>query len=155
MSQRLLHIAFTLLLMPVALWGADRQAGVWKLNLEKSKYPSDISVPKSETVTIQEQGNGLKYVVDRVTAEGNPFHVEYSAKYDGKDYPVTGSPEYDTVILKRINDSTIESSRKKDGKLVWTLRAVISNDGKTRTLYWKGKNAEGAPRTAVYVFDRE
>jgi hypothetical protein len=144
-----------MLVVPIALWGADRQAGVWILNLEKSKCPSDVPVPKSETVNIQEQENGLKYTVDRVTTEGKPFHVEYSAKYDGKDYPVTGSPEYDTVNLKRINDSTIESSRKKDGKVVWTLRAVISKDGKTRTLYWKGKNAKGEARTAVFVFDKK
>jgi hypothetical protein len=153
MSQRLLHLAFAVLLVPIALWGADRQAGVWKLNLEKSKYPSDVPVPKSETLNIQEQENGIKYTVTR---EGEPsFHFEYSARYDGKDYPVTGSPEFDTVVLKRINDSTIEDSRKKDGKLVWTLRAVVSKDGKTRTLYWKGKNAKGEPRTAVFVFDKE
>jgi hypothetical protein len=38
---------------------------------------------------------------------------EYTAKYDGKDYPVSGSDLYDPIALKRLNDHTVESTLKK------------------------------------------
>jgi hypothetical protein len=40
----------------------------------------------------------------------------YTANYDGKDYPVTGNPDWDMVSLKRINANTVEFTRKRAGK---------------------------------------
>jgi hypothetical protein len=56
---------------------------------------------------------------------------------------VTGSPNADSISLKKINDHTIETSPKKDGKPMTTSRSIVSKDGKTRTTTQKGKNAKG------------
>ncbi len=48
-------VIFALLVTPIALWAADRQAGTWKLNLQKSKYTADHPASKSVTLNIQEQ----------------------------------------------------------------------------------------------------
>src|SRR5215471_8894102 len=112
MHVQLRKVILALLVVPIALWAADRQAGTWKLNLEKSKYTADHPAPKNVTLKIQEQEGGLKVNVEGEDAQGNPIHVEYSAKYDGKDYPEIGSPMADTVALRRVDADTIESTSK-------------------------------------------
>src|SRR5262245_5359358 len=144
-----------LLLASVALWAADRQAGTWKLNPANSKGTADHPVAKSLTVTITDQEGGI--VLDAVgeDGKGNPIKVHYSAKFDGKDYPVTGAPDYDTVSLKRIDADTMDSTNKKDGKTVTTIHSVVSKDGKTRTSTWSGKDSKGNPETWTAVFDKQ
>ena len=144
-----------LLVTSVGLWAADRQVGTWKLNLEKSKYTADHPAPKSVTLNIQEQEGGLKVNVDGEDVQGNPIHISFTAKYDGKDYAMTGSATTDTIALKRIDANTIETTSKKNGEVVTTVRSVVSRDGKTRTSTWKGKNAKGDPETWVAVYDKQ
>ena len=87
-----------------------------------------------------------------MNAEGKTTSFTYTAKYDGKEYPVSGSDDYDTIVLKRINDNTTESTLKKSGKVLTTARRVVSKDGKTMTLTISGTNAKGEKvhNTAVY-----
>jgi hypothetical protein len=144
-----------LLLVSVALWAADRQAGTWKLNPDKSKGAADHPVAKNVTVTIKDQDGGI--VLDAVgeDARGGPIKVHYSAKFDGKDYPVTGAADYDTVSLKRIDADTMDSTNKKNGQVVSTIRSVVSKDGKTRTSTWSGKDAKGTSETWISAFDKQ
>jgi len=76
-------------------------------------------------------------------------------KYDGKDYPITGSPDYDTLSLKRLNGSSVRSDLKKAGKVVGTTIRTISAHGKVLTLSTKGKNSQGAAFDFVAVYDRK
>ena len=155
MRAHLRKMILALLVAPIALWAADRQVGNWKVNLEKSKYTADHPAPKSLTVKIEEQEGGIKLNADGEDAQGNPMHLEYSAKYDGKEYPETGQPTVDTVALRRVDADTIESTNKKNGELVSTIRSVVSADGKTRTSTWTAKNSKGVPETWTVVFDKQ
>ena len=56
---------------------------------------------------------GIKRTGESIDADGNKTSFEYTAKYDGKDYPVSGSDLYDPIALKRLNDHTVESTLKK------------------------------------------
>lgn len=58
----------------------------------------------------------------------------YEAKFDGKDYPVKGSLPGMTVSLNRVNDRSIISTIKRDGKVVNVNHATVSADGKTCTV---------------------
>ncbi|MDA1095324.1 MAG: hypothetical protein O3A25_18990 [Acidobacteria bacterium] len=79
----------------------------------------------------------------------------YTANYDGKDVPVTGVATVDTTSLKRINVNTWVQTRKKGGKVVVTLTDVVSADGKSMTVTFKGTNAQGQAFTNVAVFDKQ
>jgi hypothetical protein len=57
--------------------------------------------------TFAAAGNGIKVTTKGIDAAGKPTATEYTAEYDGKDYPVTGSPDYDTVALKRLDAATV------------------------------------------------
>ena len=157
MRKGLLSLVFAVFVVPIALCGADPFAGTWKLNLEKSKEASDHPrLPKSETINVEEQDSGLKVANDQVNAQGKSIQFGYSAKFDGKKYPETGSPVVDTVEMKRINARTIEvTNLGKDGTVVTTIRSVISPDGKTRTSTLKAKDAKGATVSWVAVFDKQ
>ena len=96
----------------------------------------------------------MKIVVDTAPATGAAQHWEMSANYDGKDNPVTGNPDADTISMKKIDDRHGESTFKKGGKVTATNTRVLSADGKTLTITSKGTNAQGQARNDVQVFER-
>jgi hypothetical protein len=77
-----------------------------------------------------------------------------SPRYDGKEYPVTGSPAADMISVKSVDDHTGESTFKKDGKVTATNERKLSADGKTLTITSKGTTADGKPRHDVQVFEK-
>jgi len=150
--------ATTLLLVALGLnvsaAAADQHSGTWKMNPTKSKY-SPGPAPKNITVTIDSDADNIKLSADGIDAAGNPTHVAYTAKYDGKDYPLTGVPNADTVALKRIDARTTESTLKKADQVVMTVTSVVSKNGKTRTSTFKGKDAQGQDVNNVVVYDKQ
>ena len=132
----------------------DPFIGTWKLNLAKSKF-SPGPPPKSQMATYEAVGQGVKITVKITDAEGKPIDIQSTANFDGKDYPVTGSPDFDTVAQKRINANTIEFTRKKAGKVVSTATRVASKDGKTHTLTDKGVNAKGEKISNTLVYEKQ
>src|SRR5215813_4096382 len=132
----------------------DPIIGTWKLNLANSKY-SPGPPPKSQMLTYEAVGQGVKVTVKGADAEGKPIDFQYTANYDGKDYPVTGAPDRDTTARKRIDAHTMETTHKKAGKVVATGTSVISKDGKTITLTEKGVNAKGEKYSNTVVYDKQ
>jgi hypothetical protein len=157
-TRRLTLLAF-IMAVSVLMFGAvaqasDNNVGTWKLNLAKSKYIPGPA-PYEGTLKIEPETNGLKFTIHGLDAEGKPVHFEFSPRFDGKDYLVTGLPEADTIVLKRINANTIETVAKKGGKPVMTTRSVVSKDGKTRTSTQTGKNANGQEVKNTLVYDKQ
>jgi hypothetical protein len=156
--KRFAFWAMTLLLAVVILnvsaFAADVQSGTWKMNPAKSKY-SPGPAPKELTVKLQVDEKGVKVEAMGTNADGTPLHVEYSAKFDGKDYPVTGLPYADTVMVERIDANTLHSTNKKDGQVTMTVHTVVSQDGKTRTATFTGKDAQGNAVNNVVVYDKQ
>jgi len=81
---------------------ADPAAGTWELNLTKSKF-SPGPPPQSLARTFEVTGDDVKYTLKGINDRGKPTLVQFTAKYDGKDYPVTGSPDYDAISLRRVD----------------------------------------------------
>ncbi len=127
--------------------------GAWKLNVAKSKY-SPGPAPKSSTVTFTAVGQGVKAVIDGEAEDGSKVHWEYTANFDGKPYPVTGNPDGDMVVAKRVNPTTIETTYTLKGKTTTVNRRVLSADGKTLTITTTGTNAQGQKVNNVQVFEK-
>lgn len=133
----------------------DPIMGTWKLNVAKSTYSPDPP-PKSSTHTYELYGQeGVKFSVEGVDAAGNRTSIQYTAYYDGKDYPVTGSSEFDTVALRRIDAYTTELVNKKAGKVVYTRTRVLSKDGQVLTITSRGTNPKGQAVNNVAVFEKQ
>lgn len=122
---------------------AEPLVGTWKVSLEKSNYGA-LPAPKSDTATFAAQEGGVfKFTADAVDAKGEAIHSEFSTKLDGEECPVTGSPFMDTVVAKRIDARTTEWTAKKQGKVVVTVKEVVSTDGKTLTGVWSSTDEKG------------
>lgn len=132
---------------------ADSNLGTWKLNEAKSKLVPGF--PKNTKVVYEAAGDMIKGTVDGVDGKGNPTHNEWTGKFDGKDYPVTGDPNSDMRSIKKIDDHTLELTVKKDGKVTMTGRIVVSADGKSRTLTVHGTDPSGKKITSTSVYDKE
>ena len=132
----------------------DPVIGKWMLNVAQSKFIPGPA-PKSQTRTYAESPQGTVMKFTGVSATGSAVSGGSTYKYDGKDYPVTGSPDWDMLAPKRLNIYTVRVDLKKGGKLVGTTIRTLSAHGKVLTLSSKGKDSKGATFDNVMVFDRQ
>ena len=131
----------------------DPQMGTWKLNEAKSKIGAGS--PKITTSVYEATGDSVKATLDGTDGDGKPLHSEWTGKFDGKDYPVTGDPNTDTRSYKKVNDHTLASTNKKGDKVTITARGVVSADGKTRTVTITGTDSKGKKFTSTAVYDKQ
>jgi hypothetical protein len=128
--------------------------GTWRLNVAKSVYTPGPP-PRSQVRTYSQQGNGLKAVIETVQPLGIKTTAEYTAAYDGKDYPLSGNADADTIALSKIDARTFEATLKRGGKVVSTARNTVSMDGKTMTITTKGVNARNQPVSSTALFTKQ
>jgi hypothetical protein len=148
MKTRAIVASLVGLLVGVSLsLAADLNMGVWKLNDAKSKFGSGAA--KGTTVTYEMAGENVKVTVDGVDKDGKAVHNEWTGKFDGKDYPVTGETAYDTRSYTPASHHSLSMTIKKGGKTVATGTINLSNDGKSRTVITKGSEPS-MNNTAVY-----
>jgi hypothetical protein len=133
---------------------ADPAIGIWKLNLVKSGFAL-APAPKSSMIKVEARGDGLKVTADTVNATGNRLQPEIVYKFDGKDYPLTGSPLVDSISARRVSECRAESIWKKRGLVVLSVRAIISYDLKTLTVMRTGLDAQGRTADEVLVYERQ
>ncbi len=138
----------------VSAQASDARIGTWKLNVAKSKF-SPGPAPQSLTSKVEASGDGEKVTIEGVNAAGTPTMSQYTANFDGKDYPLTGVQNADKVSLKRIDAQTTVRTDKKGDTVVATLTRVVSQDGKTMTVTVKGTNAQGQAVDNVLVFEKQ
>ena len=149
----LFTLAVLLAAATVCLAADDVQMGTWKMNEAKSKIGA--GAVKNTTVVYEAAGDSVKVTVDGVDADGKPSHNEWTGKFDGKDYPVTGDSTSDTRSYKKIDDHTLALTNKKDGKATITGRITVSADGKTRTVTTSGTNAKGEKVNTSAVYEKQ
>lgn len=154
MKLKAMFLAIVVCLMAAAVCLADDAfTGTWKLNEAKSKLSAGMS--KNTMVKYEVSGDSVKITLDGVAADGKATHDEWTGKYDGKDYPVTGNPMADTRAYKKIDDHTLEATGKKDGKIVLTAKITVSADGKTRTVAVTQTAADGKKSTSTAVYEKQ
>ena len=131
---------------------ANPLVGTWKLNVAKSKY-TGTPMPKDMTRTVEAAGDSVKYTSAGTGADGSPISYGFTVKYDGKDYPMTGTAPggIDMIAIKRVNANTYEATQKKGGKVAANTKVEISKDGKVTTITSKGTNST----SYVAVYDKQ
>ena len=151
-AKFILASAVLCLAAAVVCFAADEFIGTWKLNEAKSKIDSG---PKNTTVIYEAAGDSVKVTTDGTGSDGKPSHSEWTGKFDGKDYPVTGDPNADTRSYKKVNDHTLAFTNKKGDKVTITGRGVVSADGKTRTVTISGTDSKGKKYASTVVYDKQ
>jgi len=108
-------------------------------------------MPKEMTRTVEADGDSVKYTYAGTAADGSPSSYGFTVKYDGKDYPMTGSAPggVDMTAIKRINANTHEATQEKAGKVAANTKVVVSKDGKVTTITSKSA-VDSTGYVAVY-----
>ena len=127
--------------------------GTWKLNEAKSHFSKGAS--KNHTVAYEMSGDMIKVTVDGTDADGNALHNEWTGKFDGKYYALTGSPTGDMRSYRQINSRTLAFREKKGSKIGVTGTIAVARDGKTRTVTTNSTDAKGRRMHNVAVFDKQ
>lgn len=153
MKAKTIALTISLVFVSVALgFQNNPHMGTWKLNEAKSKFAGKA---RNHTVTYEAAGDQTKVTVDGVDENGAAVHNEWTGKFDGKDYPVTGDATSDVRSYRVINSHTLSLTGKKGGKTTLTGRIVVSQNGKTRTVTTTATNAQGKRVTNTAVYDKQ
>lgn len=91
----------------------------------------------------------LKFEAEGADGVRMSWDFSYSAKLDGKDYPIQNSRD-DTVLLRQIDAHTVEAIYKRAGKITDQDRWTVSADGKRLTL-----SADGTLRSGRRIHTEE
>ena len=153
MKAKTIAFAISLVFVTVAMgFQTDPQIGTWKINEAKSKFPGKA---RNHTVVYEAAGDQVKVTVDGVDESGNSTHSEWTGKYDGKEYPVTGDANSDVRSYRKINKNTLSITGKKSGKVTLSGRIVVARNGKSRTVTTTTTDAQGKKTTTVAFYDKQ
>jgi hypothetical protein len=155
MNLRKIVVTLALCFFAVALYAAENpNLGTWKLNEAKSKIPAGVG--KNTTVVYTTAGSDMFTVTtDGVDGSGKPAHSEWTGKFDGRPYPVTGLSAVDARAVTAKGDRTLEIVNMKGGKSVGMAKVEIARDDKSRTLESEGTLPDGKKYKAKYVYDKQ
>ena len=153
MKARATVLTLALCFIGVAVcFAADAFMGTWKLNEAKSKIGAGS--PKLASVVYEAAGDNVKVTVDGTDGDGNPTHNEWTGKFNGKFYPVTGDATSDERAYRRVGARTLILTGRKGGKITLNGRIVVTANGKTRTVTTSGTDAKGKRFRTVAVYDK-
>jgi hypothetical protein len=128
--------------------------GTWLLDRTRSTF-TPAPGPKGQMRTYElAAGDGEKLTARGIDTDGRPTLVQYTARYDGKDYSITGSSGGELISLAKVDRYTTRSTQKRSGTAVIISTRTVSKDGKTLTVTTKGTTAQGAVIDSVLVFAR-
>jgi hypothetical protein len=147
------RLALLPVLAAASALATDPCLGSWRLDLARSVYDPGPP-PRSITSVYEDAGSGATRVtVQVVPAEGKRYTMTWIARYDGHQYTVFGSPEWDTVEYRVLDPRTVEFAFRRAGKIMSAGRRVLAADGTTYTSYAEGVGAGGRPfnDTSFYV----
>jgi len=154
MKAKTIALIVSLVFVSVALgFQGNPQMGTWKLNEAKSKItPGTL---KFTTIIYKSMFGKVRVEGEGIDADGKPVHSEWTGNFDGKDYPVTGDPISDSRSYTKVDDRTLDLTVKKGGKVIDTVRMVLSADGKSRTVTVSGTTPKGKKFKNVVVYDKQ
>lgn len=138
--------------------GLQLKFGTWKLNIQKSKFAPETSPPQSDTRVYEDGGAGMiRSTHTTVNQQGQEALTTYSAKFDGKEYPVVtrGSSAPASIAFHIINPYAESFVLTRDGKVVTRGTTTISKDGKTLTMTLNTINAKGQTSHGISIYERQ
>jgi hypothetical protein len=136
------------------VFAADPLVGTWKLNVAKSTF-SPGPPPKSNTLTVTEENGWIVSKSERISATGETTTGTNKYKIDGKEYPFEGAYGKGMACVKKTGEREVTIAQKFASGNTVTQKAVLSADGKTRTLTSTGKNEKGQIVNSRTVYERQ
>jgi hypothetical protein len=77
--------------------------------------------------------DGIQCASKNHLADGSSGGASFHAKFDGKDYAVTGAPSYNMVSIRRINANTFNVKMEKGSEVIVDTTYTAAPDGRSLT----------------------
>jgi hypothetical protein len=138
--------------------GLQLKFGTWKLNIQKSKFAPETSPPQSDTRVYEDGGAGMiRSTHTTVNQQGQEALTTYSAKFDGKEYPVVtrGSNAPASIAFHIIDPYSESFILTRDGKVSTRGTTTISKNGKTLTMILNTINAKGQTSRGISIYEKQ
>jgi hypothetical protein len=135
----------------------DPFSGTWVLNLSKSKIPSQLSASslKSNIAHVVMDASDIEITQEAIFESDAHLKIHVKAKFDGKDYPITGAPGAYSVAYQRFDKNTIKAVIKSEGKIIVQETGAISPDGRTFAIIVYIMDETGKQATVIPVFEKK
>jgi hypothetical protein len=101
------------------------------------------------TLRIEASDDGLRVIYDMVRRRGGIQHMEWSGRFDGKDYAVQGVDYVLTNAYRKLSDRSYEIVVKVDGRAAAVATAVVSPDGGTLNVDTREQDENGRTVTTT------
>jgi hypothetical protein len=154
MRKHAWYLSLAILLMAAAAVMAadDAHMGTWVLNEGKSKISGTA---KNTKVVYEAAGDSVKVTVDGVDEAGKALHTEWTGKFDGKEYAVTGTRAGEMRSYKKTGARSLALTDKFEGKVFITGKITVSEDGKSRTVAVTRTGEDGKKTSGTFVYDKQ
>jgi hypothetical protein len=89
----------------------------------------------TSVASISDNGITVTYKTDGDTLSmTNPTGESFTAKIDGTQAPFSGSPNFNTIAVKKVDARTLVLTYGRDGKVVSIRHMTVNKDGKTMSV---------------------
>jgi hypothetical protein len=126
--------------------------GAWTFRSEWSKLTT--SAPRSWIMQIEATSDAVSEREEIVSFDGARTVVTFQARFDGKDYPVTGSLLADTIAYTRVDAHHIYGIAKKNGCISVRERVSTSPEGHILTLTYSIYGDVQEVASGIAIFER-
>jgi len=150
MRKILCAIALVVLVTPA--FAADKFAGTWKLNTQKSTGPS---TPTAEQLVSTGDGTDRLIAVSGKAPDGSPIMTKFSVPMKGGTGKIIDAVPFTSVKSKPFKDTSEEFMFMIDGKPVMQIHSVLSSDGKVMTATRKVMGGPVKPGTYTDVWEKQ
>jgi hypothetical protein len=149
-------ILFAACAISVAAWAADPFVGTWKLNPEKTKSTrQNPGVNRTPMLIVKATSDGYE-MSSAVNVAGNQWHLDgQDRKIEPSASSFGGAVGADHTSSRRINSNTIQTTSKREGKVVGTIRYEVSPDTRTMTGTFDGTAPDGEKFHTVAVYEKQ
>ena len=146
--MRAFRVCFVVLCLAGGLLAAESPfSGTWKTKPSQGDSTN-------RTAKVEADEHNFKVNQQNVDEKGQSSSLTFQAKFDGKEYPVSGDPDYDSASILRISERELKVTWKKAGKRVGESDIRVSSDGKTISLIYTNFS-ESTPQQHTFLWEKQ
>lgn len=128
--------------------------GAWQLNVGRSVYRPGPPPYRRGTLRTDQVGDRIRMVYDLIPVRGGLTHMEWTGRFDGRDYAVQGVDQVITYAYTPLDDRTMQVTLKVDGRVAAEAKVVLSPDGTTLTTDTRVLDARAGNLVTTTVYER-
>ena len=133
--------------------GPDPLTGRWTMNAGLSTFTGPA--PKAWGLTVAVTGAGMSVQERLTSADGTLATIDFTAVFDDRPCPVTGSRAFDAIAYRRLDGYRLEGTGTLAGAVTMTDTIEVSPDGQVLTIrYSMHAEALVVVASGVAVFGR-